>query len=113
MGNCSVFNSPTAVDSSNRPSSSSSAMGLDEQTIAILKATAPVVQEHGTAITTTMYRILFSEYPEVKNVFNMSHQRKVKDDKDGSEGPSTQVNLLTWTYRTISDMTSPILILAI
>jgi len=32
---------------------------LSEQTIAIVKATAPVLQEHGVAITTRMYERLF------------------------------------------------------
>jgi nitric oxide dioxygenase len=48
---------------------------MSPETIAILKATAPVVKENGTAITSTMYRTMFAEYPEVKNLFNMSHHR--------------------------------------
>ena len=42
-----------------------------------LKATAPVLKDHGTAITSTFYRILFDKYPDVKSYFNMSHQRTV------------------------------------
>ncbi|EGZ15693.1 hypothetical protein PHYSODRAFT_315887 [Phytophthora sojae] len=48
---------------------------MSDSTIAILKATAPVVKEHGTEITSNMYRIMFSEFPEVQNLFNMSHHR--------------------------------------
>ena len=58
-----------------------SASGLEENTIKILKATAPVVAEMGGAITTRMYQILFSEHPEQKSVFNMSHHRPGKDGK--------------------------------
>ena len=44
-------------------------MGLSEKTIEICKATAPVIAEHGEAITTRMYEILFAEYPETKALF--------------------------------------------
>ena len=44
-------------------------MSLSEKTIEICKATAPVLTEHGEAITTRMYEILFSSYPEVKALF--------------------------------------------
>lgn len=55
-------------------------MGLSEETIAILKATAPAVRANGPAITSTMYRIMTTNHPEVKNLFNNSHLRP---DKDG------------------------------
>lgn len=44
-------------------------MGLSEKTIEICKATAPVLTEHGEAITTRMYEILFSNYPETRALF--------------------------------------------
>jgi len=44
-------------------------MALSEQTIEICKATAPVLKEHGEAITTRMYEILFSTYPETRVLF--------------------------------------------
>lgn len=44
-------------------------MALSEKTIEICKATAPVLVEHGEAITTRMYQILFSNYPETKELF--------------------------------------------
>ena len=98
MGNCSVLNRPTALEfnpvdpaTTNGDANEESAMGLDEKTIGILKATAPVVKEHGTAITSAMYRILFWEYPEVKSLFNMSHHRTMKND--GSDQPSPQVRV--------------------
>ncbi len=42
---------------------------MNETTIAIIKATAPVIKEHGEAITTAMYENLFSEHPEAKELF--------------------------------------------
>ncbi len=47
---------------------------LSPKTIEIVKATAPVLAEHGVAITTTMYRNMFEEHPEVKQYFNPANQ---------------------------------------
>ncbi|KAE8952857.1 hypothetical protein PR003_g34196, partial [Phytophthora rubi] len=66
-----------------------------DTTIVILKATAPVVKEHGTEITSNMYRIMFSEFPEVKNLFNMSHHRVAGATKGGAApGVSRQASAL-------------------
>ncbi|HKT84531.1 MAG TPA: globin domain-containing protein [Novosphingobium sp.] len=46
---------------------------LTEQTIAIVKATAPALQEHGVAITTRMYERLFLN-EEVKAMFDQAAQ---------------------------------------
>jgi len=42
---------------------------LSQNTIDIVKATAPVLQAKGVEITTRMYERLFSEYPETKAFF--------------------------------------------
>jgi nitric oxide dioxygenase len=42
---------------------------MTEKSKEIVKATAPVVKEHGEAITTAMYKILFERYPETKELF--------------------------------------------
>jgi len=42
---------------------------MNEQTKAIIKATAPIIKEHGESITTVMYRRLFENYPEAKELF--------------------------------------------
>jgi nitric oxide dioxygenase len=42
---------------------------MNEQTKAIIKATAPIIKEHGEIITTVMYRRLFDNYPEAKELF--------------------------------------------
>ncbi|ODN43586.1 NO-inducible flavohemoprotein [Piscirickettsia litoralis] len=47
---------------------------LSEQTKNIVKATAPVMKEHGLTITLRMYEIMFERYPETKTLFNQSHQ---------------------------------------
>ena len=61
---------------------------LSQSTIDVMKATAPVVAEHKTVIAAKFYEILMSEYPVVKNVFNMSHFKHL----DG-EGPPQAVAL--------------------
>ena len=42
---------------------------MNETTQAIIKSTAPVIKEHGEAITTAMYKIMFAKYPEAKELF--------------------------------------------
>jgi len=42
----------------------------------IVKATVPVLQQHGEAITIAFYRNLFQAHPELKDVFNMANQAK-------------------------------------
>jgi nitric oxide dioxygenase len=47
---------------------------LSQKTIDIVKATAPVIAEHGVAITSTMYRNMFRDHPELRSVFNPANQ---------------------------------------
>jgi nitric oxide dioxygenase len=47
---------------------------LDDKTIQIVKATAPVVAQHAEAITRRFYTLMFEGNPEVKVFFNQSHQ---------------------------------------
>lgn len=42
---------------------------MNETTQAIIKSTAPVLKEHGEAITTAMYKIMFAKYPETEALF--------------------------------------------
>jgi nitric oxide dioxygenase len=44
------------------------------QTIALVKATVPVLQQHGEQITRHFYSIMFRDYPAVKAFFNAAHQ---------------------------------------
>lgn len=49
---------------------------LSQETRTIIKSTAPVLAEHGTAITTEFYRSMFVAHPELLNVFNHANQAK-------------------------------------
>lgn len=53
-------------------------MSLSQSTIDICKATAPVLEVHGEAITTRMYEILFSTYPEIKPLFGEAPENQHK-----------------------------------
>lgn len=44
------------------------------QTIALIKATVAVLQQHGEAITTHFYQLMLREHPELKAFFNEAHQ---------------------------------------
>ncbi|PIJ52323.1 nitric oxide dioxygenase [Erwinia sp. OLTSP20] len=48
---------------------------LDTQTIKTIKATLPVIQQTGPALTAHFYDRMFLHNPELKDVFNMSNQR--------------------------------------
>ncbi|TYZ69072.1 hypothetical protein PybrP1_010976 [[Pythium] brassicae (nom. inval.)] len=62
-------------------------------TVELLVATAPVVKQHGTAITSTMYKTMFSTHPEVRNLFNMSHHRvKTEEGEATSQQARTLAN---------------------
>ncbi|MDQ3058282.1 MAG: NO-inducible flavohemoprotein [Pseudomonadota bacterium] len=41
---------------------------------AIVKATVPLLETGGEALTTHFYKIMFSDYPEVRPFFNQAHQ---------------------------------------
>ena len=45
------------------------------QTLAIVKATVPVLEEYGTAITTVFYKNMFHEHPELLDIFNETNQK--------------------------------------
>ena len=41
---------------------------------AVIKATVPLLESGGEALTTHFYRIMLSEHPEVRPLFNQAHQ---------------------------------------
>ena len=49
-------------------------MALTPEQTQIIKATAPVLQEHGLTITTHFYNTLLAEVPCLRTVFNHAHQ---------------------------------------
>ncbi|WP_144144551.1 NO-inducible flavohemoprotein [Paraburkholderia sp. BCC1884] len=48
---------------------------LTADQIARVKATVPVLAEHGATITRHFYKRMFAHHPELKNVFNQTHQK--------------------------------------
>ncbi|KAK3388685.1 globin-like protein [Sordaria brevicollis] len=49
-------------------------MTLTDAQISIVKATAPVLKQHGEAITTVFYHNLITENPSLKNIFSLTSQ---------------------------------------
>lgn len=47
---------------------------LTPQQVEIVKSTIPALQQHGVAITTLFYERLLQQHPQLKNIFNTSHQ---------------------------------------
>ena len=50
-------------------------MSLSEETVRIVKSTAPVLAEHGETITRYFYQQMFSKNPELLNTFNATNQK--------------------------------------
>jgi len=48
---------------------------LSQTTIDIVKSTAPVIAEAGPAMTAHFYERMFSHNPELKDIFNLTHQQ--------------------------------------
>ncbi|KAJ5085714.1 hypothetical protein N7532_010485 [Penicillium argentinense] len=57
-----------------RTYSSVTPRGLTMQQKQIVKSTIPALQEHGVTITTLFYKRLLEKHPDLKNVFNVTHQ---------------------------------------
>ncbi|PGS47473.1 NO-inducible flavohemoprotein [Bacillus sp. AFS041924] len=49
---------------------------LSQKTIEIIKSTVPVLEVKGTEITSVFYKNLFTNHPELLNVFNHTNQQK-------------------------------------
>ncbi|KAI5864120.1 flavohemo protein [Durotheca rogersii] len=47
---------------------------ISPEHIAIVKATAPVLKEHGVTITSLFYKNMIGAHPELKNIFSLSNQ---------------------------------------
>lgn len=47
---------------------------LSQKTIEIIKSTVPVLEEYGVKITSVFYRNMFSNHPELLNLFNHANQ---------------------------------------
>lgn len=47
---------------------------LNAEQRAIIKATVPLLESGGEALTTHFYKMMLSEYPEVRPLFNQAHQ---------------------------------------
>lgn len=49
---------------------------LSEKTIEVVKSTVPVLEKYGKDITTHFYKRMFSNHPELLNIFNHANQRQ-------------------------------------
>ena len=67
-----------------------------QSTIDIIKATAPVVEEHGLAITKRFYENLFENHPYVNQYFNKSHVFP----ENGGISPQVRNNLILFRFWT-------------
>lgn len=54
---------------------------LSEKTMAIVKSTAPILQEHGETLTRHFYQRMFTHNPEVAPFFNPAHQTAGKQQR--------------------------------
>lgn len=57
-----------------RSFSSSAMKRMTQGQMQTIKSTIPALEEHGVAITTLLYRKLLNAHPELRNIFNVTHQ---------------------------------------
>ena len=53
-------------------------MSISKQTVEIVKSTAPLLRDKGEDVTTRMYQILFSKYPETELLFKDANNQPAK-----------------------------------
>lgn len=49
---------------------------LSQATIQTIQSTVPVLEKHGTEITSRFYQMLFASHPELLNIFNHANQKQ-------------------------------------
>ena len=54
---------------------------LTPRQIEQVKATVPVLREHGVLLTTHFYRRTLEGNPELRNIFNQAHQARGRQQK--------------------------------
>ncbi|SJL82598.1 NO-inducible flavohemoprotein [Vibrio palustris] len=54
---------------------------MNEQQIALVKDTVPVLRESGVALTSHFYQRMLTHNPELKNIFNQVHQQKGRQQR--------------------------------
>lgn len=54
---------------------------LDQQTIEVIKSTVPALKAHGLDITSTFYKNMFAQNPEVAPLFDISKQKSGEQPK--------------------------------
>ena len=66
---------------------------LSVQDRAIIKSTVPLLESGGEALITHFYRMMLSEYPEVRPLFNQAHQAS------GDQPRALANGVLMWANR--------------
>ncbi|SFA70889.1 MULTISPECIES: NO-inducible flavohemoprotein [unclassified Bacillus (in: firmicutes)] len=54
---------------------------LNQKTIDIIKSTVPVLEIHGEKITSRFYEMMFTNHPELLNIFNHANQKQGRQQK--------------------------------
>lgn len=49
---------------------------ISTDTASIIKQTVPLLEKHGETITNRFYHSMFTNHPELLNVFNITHQKQ-------------------------------------
>ena len=59
---------------------------LNQEEIQTIRETVPLLKDKGQTITSTFYKRLFEQHPELKNIFNQTNQKE-------------DYNLLHWRWQ--------------
>lgn len=79
---------------------------MNNNTIAIVKSTAPLLKEKGDEITSTMYKILFERHPETKEFFKDAEPEQYKKLANAVYAYAANIDNLGALGKGIEKMTS-------
>ena len=63
-----------SLQNTHSSSNTTNQMSLTIEQVKIIKATVPILKEHGTDVTKLFYQTVLEEHPELNNVFNQTNQ---------------------------------------
>ena len=74
---------------------------LTPRQIEQVKATVPVLREHGVLLTTHFYRRMLEGNPELRNIFNQAHQARGRQQKALAEAVLAYAETVSYTHLTL------------
>jgi hemoglobin-like flavoprotein len=72
---CILLSQDSKYNNNNNNNNKIRPMSLTRNQVGLIKATIPILKDHGTAITCHFYYLLLSQNPTLNNIFNLTNQK--------------------------------------